>query len=282
MSLSAMVAAYIDQDKEEKERDPKRLFLSDIGKCPREVTFRLSECERDHETQQELINKSIMFDLAERIEDNLTMALLREGILIAAQRDVSIPDRENWGGRFDILADYNGRRVIEVKSIYPGAFNYDLRERYPQHHHQANAYDMYCRDTFELDAVPLLSYWDRGGQNTPQEVEVRMPWSATREAMDELDTARASLPDVPPRLGKVLVLRNWSKNIVLEPDSRCRRPYCKYTGICGQDMSTSVLATRTKEGGTYSAWTVKKAAHGHEKMLAEFIADYTAKIMEDM
>lgn len=280
MSLSHIVAAHINRDKEEKERDKERLFLSDIGKCPREVAYRLLGTEKDPETEQEKINKTIMFDLAERIEANLIEALEAEGMLIAEQDDVHMPDRTNWGGRFDIIADYNGRRIIEVKSVYPGAFNYDLVERYPQHHHQANAYDMYCRDAYLLDAPPLLSYWDRGGQNTPREVPVQFTWTDTVREMDRLEVARAELPELPPKLGKVLNLKNWYKDIMLEPDGRCKRPYCKYTETCKQDMSTSCMAHREKEGGIWLPWEMKKAIRGHEAEVEDFITAQARKELE--
>lgn len=277
MTLSHLVAAHINRDKEEKERDPMRLFLSDIGKCPREVAYRLMGTEKDPETEQEKINKTIMFDLAERIERNVIEALDAEGILIGEQIDIKITDRKNWGGRLDILADYYGRRVIEVKSIYPGAFNYDLTERYPQHHHQANSYDHYCYEEYELEAPPLLSYWDRGGQNTPQEVEVHIAFNRTADEMDKLEMARDMVPDLPDRLGKVLNLRNYSKAIMLEPDGRCKRPYCKYTLECKQDMSVSCMADRENKD---AMWKMKKAVRGHEEQVEAFISDLAHKALE--
>ena len=282
MTLSHLVAAHINRDKEDKERDPKRLFLSDIGKCPREVAYRLMEAERDHETEQEKINKTIMFDLAERIERNVIDALDAEGMLIAEQLDIEMPDRTNWGGRLDILADYYGRRVIEVKSKYPGAFKYDLTTKYIWEHHQARSYDHYCHDGYGLTAEPLLSYWDRGGQNTPQEVLVAVEWASTCQEMDVLDDTRERLPELPERLGKVLNLKNWYKDLILEPDGRCKRPYCKYTETCKQDMSTSCMASRTKEGGMWLPWKTKKAVSGHESLVEEFLTDFAHKEMENM
>ena len=281
MTLSTLVAEYINKDKEEKKRDPERLFLSDIGKCPREVAYRMLGTKKDPRTPQEDINSTIMFDLAERIENNLIQTMRYNGMLIAEQGDVTMPDRENWGGRFDIVADYFGRRVIEVKSVYPGAFNYDLVERYPQHHHQANAYDHYCAEEYELDAPPLLSYWDRGGQNTPQEIGVQFSWYTTSQEMDVLDGSRDRLPELPDRLGKVMNLKSWYKEIILEPDPRCKKPYCKYTETCKQNMSTSCMATREKDdSGLWKPWTMKKASRGHEEKLAEYMSLLAIKTME--
>lgn len=276
VTLSHLYAEWINSGKEDKERDIKRLYLSDIGSCPRQISYRLQGTEKDYETEQEAINRTIMFDLAERIEANLWMALEDNGMGIAYQDDVEIPDRDNWGGRFDIIADYEGRRIIEVKSVYPGAFNYDLVDRYPQHHHQARAYHHYCVDKYELTSPALLAYFDRGGQHTPQELATSVDWIATCLEMDRLDEVRRILPALPSRLAKSLNLRRYGKDIVYEPDGRCKKPYCKYTGVCKQDMSTSVWATREKSGGFWKPWEVKKSAD------PETLAAFTDKLLEDV
>jgi hypothetical protein len=273
MSLSSILASYLKE--EEKERDPLRLFISDIGKCRRQVAYRLTKTEKDPETEQEKINKTIMFSLAEKIEADLTAAL--DGTVIASQWDVPMPDRDNWGGRIDIAADYEGARIIEVKTLYPGAFKYDLSLRYPQHHHQARAYDHYCHEELDLNSEPILAYFDRGGQNTPQEVPVALEWASTCQEMGTLDDMRDSLPDIPERLGKVLQLRSWEKQIVLEPDGRCKRPYCKYTNVCRQDMSTSCLAERPSK---YDPWQRKKAADKYPELLDDFLSKLANDVLE--
>lgn len=275
MTLSHLYAEWINSSKEDKVRDIERLYLSDIGSCQRQIAYRMLGMEKDHESEQEAINKTIMFDLAERIEANLWEALESNGMGIAYQDDVDIDDRENWGGRFDIIADYEGRRIIEVKSIYPGAFNYDLTRRYPQHHHQARAYHHYCKEQYDLSANALLAYFDRGGQNTPQEVPVTKDWISTSIEMDRLDEVRRNLPELPERLPKELNLRRYGKELVYEPDGRCKRPYCKYTSVCKQDMSTSVWATREKSGGFWKPWDVKKAAD------PSILEAFTHKLLED-
>jgi hypothetical protein len=274
LTLSHLYAEWINSSKEDKVRDIERLYLSDIGSCHRQIAYRMTGAKRDYESEQEAINRTIMFDLAERIEANLWAALEANSMGIAYQFEVNIDDRENWGGRGDIIADYEGRRVLEVKTVYPGAFNYDLTVRYPQHHYQGRAYHHYCREQYELTAPPLIPYFDRGGQNTPQEIEVSKDWIETAMQMDGLDAVRRNLPELPDRLGKVLNLRRYGKDIVREPDGRCKRPYCKYTSVCKQNMSTSVWATREKTGGFWEPWEVKKAA---DPVILE---EFTSKLLE--
>lgn len=251
MNLGEMYAKRVKG--EQKERDPMRLFVSDVGKCPRQIAFRLLETTKDPVSDQTLVNKQIMFDIANHLEATLWDALVAEGLGVAYQFPVDMFDRVNWGGRGDIIADYGGSRVIEVKSLYPGAFKHDIF--YPQHRHQANIYDFYCRDEYELAADPLLMYLDRGGMNTPVEQEVTMLFGSTGALMDEMDGMRAFLPELPSKLPHVLLERSWNKQLVYEPDWRCNR--CDYAWTCEQNMSKSVWADRPTRG---DPWTIKKAA----------------------
>lgn len=250
-SLSEMYADHVQG--EQKERDPLRLFVSDVGKCPRQVAFRLKETTKDPVSDQTLINKQIMFDIAEHLEVTLYAAIAAQGRNIAYQFPVDMYDRENWGGRGDIIADYGGSRVIEVKSLYPGAFKHDIF--YPQHRHQADIYDHYCSEEWELSAAPLLLYLDRGGMNTPVEQEVRMPWERSCALMDEMDAMRTALPTMPEQLPHVLIERSWAKELSHEPDWHCTR--CDYAWTCEKSMSKSVWATRPSKN---DPWTIRKAA----------------------
>ena len=277
MSLSSIYAEYLNSKKEEKVRDPKRLFLSDIGKCPRQVAYRLLQTPEEYESEQEKINKTIMFDLAEHIEETLWKALEENGMGVAYQPEIPMPDRENWGGRGDIIADYLGRRVLEVKSIYPGAFKHDID--YATHQHQARSYDHYLSELYKLDAPPLVPYFDRGGQNTPQEVLVDKTWEETCALMDELDEVRGNLPDLPPQRERRVFLRSWDKEIVWGPHTDCRLPYCKYIHTaCHVSETVNVWATRKKEGGLWTPWDVKKAAD--PEILMPFIDSLIDNAME--
>lgn len=279
MSLSEIYAAHLNSKKDHKDRDPKRMFLSDLGKCPRQVGYRLLQTPRDYRSDQSDVNSTIMFDLAEHIEAVLAEAMGDD--VIAYQEDAPItditPQYTNWGGRCDIIAVYFGRRVLEVKSLYPSSFKPDLPEKHPYYHLQAKSYDIYFRERYDLNENPLLAYFDRGGTNTPIEVEVTIPDSAVFEEMDRMEAMRDALPDLPPKLGKVLEVRTWGKKLMLEPDSSCRQPYCKYTEVCKPDTGTSCMAEREDAN---SPWKLKKASRGHEQMVEEYTTKLAKKVME--
>lgn len=270
-ALSSIYARYVTSKKEEKERDPLRLFISDIGKCPRSIAYRMFETEKDEVLPQTIINKAIMFDLAEYMEHTLKLAFEQQGIEVEYQFEIPMEDFDNWGGRGDIIADYGGRRIIEVKTVHPNAFKFGLD--YPEHTYQAAAYDLFCAEKYKLSAAPLLVYFDRGGQNTPVEKVVDYEIDTIMSLIGHLEDVRYMLPELPEKLGKVLKERNYKKNLVREPDYRCN--YCDYAGTCMPDMSTQVWASREKNDMPYTA---KRVAD--PEVLAVFI-DTLNPMLED-
>lgn len=253
MSLSSIYVDYIDSIAEPFERKPNRLYVTDVGACPRSVMYRLLDTEKDPQSEQSIVNDKMMFDLAEHIETMLTTALEKNGMLIDQQLSVPIDDRDNWGGRIDIAADYNGRRIIEVKTMRSNAFNYSSDLPKGSHSYQASIYDHYMTDVLELDSPPMLWYADRGGANTPLEFYVDN-WEEAEPLMDALDEHRSSLPALPDKLPKVLKLRTYGKEVKEEPDFRCS--YCPYQGTCKPDMSVRRMAY-LKDG----VWRVTKAGN---------------------
>jgi len=273
-----------------KERDPLRLYLSDLGKCPRSVAYRLLQTEKDPQSPQSEANDRWMFHLADEVESVVAAALLFHGLLTDYQHPVKIP-RENWGGRSDVKTS---RETIEVKSVRSNSFNHEsplppgvvlehgrdpyingfgdevkpkcvMKESYAL---QGGSYDLF-------DPMPenvMLYVADRGGANTPQQyragAEIQPLIGIQMELMDDV---RASLPDIPDKLVRVLNIRDYGKTIKEEPDPRCS--YCKYKYACGPDLSKRIWAA--KEDGL---WGVKKAADksrlaafasqaGHDKLM---------------
>lgn len=257
INLSALYSNYIDSLKEEKERDPYRLFISDVGKCPRQVGYRLVGTEKNIVSKQTLINKNIMFDVALHMEEMMMEALNKEGLLIAFQDDVDVYDRENWGGRLDFIADVEGTRVVEFKTVASGAFRHGLD--YPHYRKQSMTYDMYCRDVYNLEAVPLLPFFDRGGTNTWQWEEVQPDDHLITSLMDELEEVRADAKEgnvFYPQLSRQLFKRSYEKQLVCEAPWDCG--WCDYSDECEPDMSKSVWAVRDDNR---EPWTVKRAAN---------------------
>ena len=228
MSLALIYDEYLQSLNEQKERDPLRLFVTDVGKCPRAVALRLSQAPKRTISEGEARNQRFMWDLAEYIESTLMNALSDKGLLEGYQLPIPIEDHENWGGRLDILT--TEPRIIEVKTVRSNAFNFDDRPK-KEHVYQAAIYSHY------LDAPATLAYFDRGGANTPEEYEVEHEWEPLAKMMDELDAVRDDLPNLPPILPKVLKRTDHKKNIKCVPDWRCG--YCDYREASCQPHTSS-------------------------------------------
>ena len=261
-----------DQALPPKERDPLRLYLSDLGKCPRQVAYRMLETEKDGRSPQSESNDRFMFHMADQVECTVAAAVLYAEKLEAFQNGVAI-DRENWGGRTDIET---AEEVIEVKSVRSNSFNYDNAllpgvtleyglEPYVKpngelvkpksaikaaHVYQAGAYGKYGSHPKD----PIVVVYDRGGSNTPQQYRIGPEIHATiDDQMNRLELVRGYLPTLPNPLPKVLKKRSYGKRVVQEPDWRCS--YCDYKGSCSPDLSTSEWASLER-----GSWRWKSAA----------------------
>ena len=74
-----------------KVRSQDRLFVTDVGKCHRQVKYRLLGTPRRPPSAA----KRLMFEQAEDIETTVAAAMKWEGILLDYQQGVDLSDREN-------------------------------------------------------------------------------------------------------------------------------------------------------------------------------------------
>jgi hypothetical protein len=265
MNLAAVYDEYISLKADKRDRDPLRLFCTDVGRCPKAVALRMLQSEKKPIGLSEARNQRLMWELAEHIEENLAAALRHKKLLGGYQDRVEILDRENWGGRLDILT--TEPRVIEVKTIRPNAFRFNDRPK-KEHVYQAVIYQHY------LDHVlpPVLAYFDRGGANTPEQYDVSCDWTEIAALMDELDSIRAGLPELPDILSRVLKRTDRGKNVRLVPDWRCG--YCDYAGTScrpheGTEMWVEGDAVKAKADlGALAAWAEAEADEALKAVLA--------------
>lgn len=250
---------------EERERDPLRLFVTDVGKCPRAVALRMMQAEKKPLSHIEERNKRLMFDLADYIEEKLMSALEAKGLLAGYQESVDISDRDNWGGRLDILT--TEPRVVEVKTIRSNAFRFDDRPR-PEHVCQAVIYQHYLGH----ELLPVLVYFDRGGSNTTEQYEVSHDWGHISAMMDELDAVRANLPELPDVLPRVLKSTDRNKKVRNVPDWRCER--CDYAGASCSPPTAEVwwngsTITSKADPEVLLRWAEERAGEELRKALRE-------------
>jgi hypothetical protein len=259
---------YLASLEENRQRNG-RLYVSDVGQCPRKVAYDLLDAEKDEEEEDAKRNRLRKFKTANILEEIFKDALEWKGVLVAYQPVVTIGDRENWGGRADIIARYPGVRVIEHKAEFSNAYKFYARKPSEQHEHQASIYDHYLDEEFELDGPPLLRYtrmpdtkYDKNaGFGLNAEHLVKMDWAITSALMDELQDVRQltldvghtalsaidRLPKTWKMTDKVRGKQAW-KTVREVPDWRCS--YCSYAGSCEPDMDVRTIAS-LNDAGSY-------------------------------
>jgi len=259
-----------------KERDQYRLFSTDIGKCPRAISYRMRGVAKDPRSAEQERNDRAMFEVAEHIESNLVAAFMWHGQLFDHQFSIpfSAYGRENWGGRGDLLVWLDGQvRIVEVKTHRGNASNYDL----PKHPHmmQARSYDLHPPVDAELTAPGILWYKSRDGSGDPWEFPVIAPATEVNGLMDELEAVREDAKadrELPTRRLKVLKLTSYGKKVELQPHWECKPGWCNFHETCKPDTGKSCWA---ELNGTL--WNVKRAAD--VDALAAWGADEAAKML---
>lgn len=261
MSLADIYDDYLVAMTIGKERDPKRLFVTDVGKCPRQVALRMMQADR----KPVLPQQRMMWDLAEYIEETLMKALDVAGELESYQEPVVLPDRENWGGRMDIVRRVGDKlQIVEVKTERSNSLkrNADGNLAYahpkPNHVRQASIYHHYFDFGEDGELPPVIWYAARGGSNLPVECVIdNVDFEPIRLEMDELDTVRDNLPELPPMLPKVIKETSYGKVLKYVTPWDCG--YCDFAGVsCSPDLSEQVWAELDKKAGT---WSIKGAAN---------------------
>lgn len=266
MSLADIYDEYLVRTARGKKRDPLRLFVTDVGKCQRQVALRMLGAERKPITP----GQRAMWDLAEYIEENLMRALDAKDLLLEYQAPVDISDRENWGGRLDLVW-LNGTKVQirEVKTVRSNAFNYSDRPK-KEHVYQATIYDHYYDYEWAAEEFPcvdghlppIIDYWDRGGSNPPEEHELAPDFEVVRPLMDELDAVRDALPELPKMMPREFKLAGYSTQLKRVPSYQCS--YCDFQGVsCHPDVSEEVWMERAEDPKTKKRsgrWTLKQKA----------------------
>ena len=99
------------QDKRD-ERDKERFYVSDAGKCPRQIFFKFKKAPRK-EMEPRILR---IFDQGDYVHLRLMRDLFSLGIVVASEID--IPPQEDIGGRADAIVRINNELyLVDFKSI---------------------------------------------------------------------------------------------------------------------------------------------------------------------
>lgn len=199
---------YLDKEKD-KKREQVKFYISDAGKCPRNIFFSLK-----HVPKKELEAERLrIFDHGDYIQMMIQRPLFSLGIV----RAVEVPIRPNEiiSGRADFIISIEGvPYVVDVKSI-SGRLNLEkMAEPKPEHYYQVQLYLHF----FKIQKGILL-YINKDTQELKEfifdydeELANRiLKWFERLKEKIEKDIVPKRIPDYP---------KNW----------QCQ--YCPYREIC--------------------------------------------------
>ncbi len=109
-----MLKEIIDKYYQDKrnERDKKRFYISDAGKCPRQIFFKFKKVP-GKEMEPRILR---IFDQGNYVHLRLMRDLFSLGVVVASE--VNIPPKEDIGGRADAIIRINNELyLVDFKSI---------------------------------------------------------------------------------------------------------------------------------------------------------------------
>lgn len=220
---------YIDN---QKNREQTRFYITDAGKCPRAVFFKLKNAPR------EPMDARIMriFDLGENIHRSIFNILYR--LRLGVVTEVSIPSQEIISGRADaILCVDKENYVLDIKSINSMIFK-RMTEPKEENVYQIQLYLHY----FNIKKGILL-YVDKD-QQSMKEFFVDYDEQLCNSLLDKFKHLKVQVEknEVPVRLADYP--RNWQCN------------YCQFKDVCkagGEEINWEEFKKKVTEQETQTS-----------------------------
>ncbi len=108
--LKEIIDKYYQDKRDEREKN--RFYISDAGKCPRQIFFKFKKAPRK-EMEPRILR---IFDQGDYVHLRLMRDLFSLGIVVASEID--IPPQQDIGGRADAIVRINNELyVVDFKSI---------------------------------------------------------------------------------------------------------------------------------------------------------------------
>lgn len=230
--------------------DDDSLHLSDLGGCPRRSMLRLTGAERRPVSPEKAREDELMFFVANLMHDVSYKSWDAAGIMIANEHSIKRILPDGWTGRFDAILDYNGRRIVDVKTLKYLAKS--ARLPYFKHTLQVVAYHIFAEEEYALTEMPILYYIQRD-LGHPKAVECvvdvnERSKSFVKQGMKVLEEAKSSLPELPPLLdleicfGGAKKRDKNKKEVFLTTNRDCEQ--CEYSQhSCEPYLSDELLAS---------------------------------------
>lgn len=226
-----------------KSSGKMRLWVSDLGYCPRKAMLRITGHVPIGEFPVRI--KEVM-SLGNAYEDN-TFAWLKQHYGSRISRNVAVGD-ENWSGKIDFLVAKGaavGRTVIEHKATSSKWFDFNQSLPKPRHVCQAWLYGYLLQQKYPADALPPKTILFYRAWSAWAEFEIIAHGEGVR-AVGKLNGEDVSRwlwlkPDEKRRELEEWFLRNETPPLPDGPSAETGclfrgEPGCQYFSICFPDL----------------------------------------------
>lgn len=190
-----------------KERDKNNFYITDAGKCPRQIYFKFKKYPRQ-EPEPRILR---IFDHGDYTHMRIMSTLFGLGIVRAVE--IKIPPQEIISGRSDAIISIDGKPyVVEIKSISQYKFQ-KLAAPEQDHMKQIQLYLHYFKIT---DGIVI--YEDKNTQEL-KEFLVKYDSRLVQDVLEEFEALKEQIKKdaIPPA----------PKNL-----ERWRCEYCEYHNEC--------------------------------------------------
>ncbi|MGB9757106.1 MAG: PD-(D/E)XK nuclease family protein [Candidatus Bipolaricaulaceae bacterium] len=211
--LIELLEEYFQREEPHRERD--YFYVSEVGKCPRQIFYAVKGFPRpplDGQTARKLA-------VGEEAHRRIVQAMYELGIVVAVE--APIPPGALFHGRADAIVSLSGKNyVVEIKTVHP--YNFDQMAIAPRRDHylQLQLYLHYL----QIPQGIILAENKATQELREFVVELDRPEVnrvlAEFEALRELIFVRGELPPLPDKT-------DWEYD-------QCK--YCPFADFCRKDM----------------------------------------------
>lgn len=238
MNLDILRADFIESGEDiplspHESSGSDNIYLSDLGRCPRQVMLRVTRAKQRPLTPSEVR----MFWVGNQLHELTQKALLWAGLMMEYERPCDCP--EGLSGRFDSLWLDDGvltltdHKTVRSNQFKYGEFLYDPPQPKPYHLPQIGGYILWGPEAESYD----FDYMDRDGSHKSIRAKVDTRTAAGRAEEEAGKLLRLwNVKEIPgplpvefkPHFNRSKTVLTW---IGMKRPWKCDSIYCRFSGV---------------------------------------------------